>query len=98
MKQFRDLGIVADVKSFTGDKVKIAKILNKEVLVEGFKIEPSTKFKDKDRLCLQMMVDGEKRIAFTSSATLIDMIGKVPKQHFPFHTTIKMVNEHYEFT
>lgn len=98
MKQFKDFGIVADVKAFNGDKIKVSKILNKEVLVERYKIEPSTKFEGKDRLCLQLMVDGEKRIAFSSSDTLMNMIRKVPESHFPFHTTIKVVNEHHEFT
>jgi len=100
MKRFKELGIAAPAKGFVGDKIKIARILNKEVMVEAFKIEAS-KFPDKgsgQRLCLQLMVDGEKRILFTSSGFMMEMIKKVPAEHFPFLTTICEINEHYEFS
>lgn len=41
MKQFKDFGIVLAKKVLTGDKVKMAKILNREIKVLNFKIDES---------------------------------------------------------
>ena len=100
MKQFSELGIAAPQKGFVGEKIKIARILNKEIKVEAFKIEAS-KFLEKgsgERLVLQLVVDGEKRIMFSGSVFLMEMIKKVPDDFFPFLTTIKEINDHHEFT
>lgn len=100
MKRFNELGIAPPEKGFVGDKIKMSKIMNKEVTVMAYKIEPS-KYLEKgtgERLCLQLQVDGEKRITFSGSGFLMDMIKKVPPADFPFITTIKEINEHHEFT
>lgn len=49
-------------------------------------------------LVLQIEKKGEMHILFTSSITLKDMIQQVPKDKFPFHTTIEMINERPHFT
>lgn len=42
MKNFKDLNIQPSAtQSFTGDKVKMHKVLNREIVVHDFKIEPS---------------------------------------------------------
>ena len=46
MYSFKDFGIKPQIRSFEGDKIKIDKILNKQIVVEEFKIENS-KFNDK---------------------------------------------------
>jgi len=100
MKRFGELGITAPKKGFVGNKIKMGKILNKEVKILSYAIEPSN-FKDKaegERLALQLEVDGEKRIAWSGSSYLKEMIQKVPESNFPFLTTIKEVDEHHEFT
>jgi len=41
MNNFKDFDIKAEINSFTGDKIKIDKVLNKEIKILGFKIEDS---------------------------------------------------------
>ena len=100
MKDFKSFNIKPETKSFEGDKIKIERILNKQITVSDFKIEES-KYKDKGNgkcLCIQIENDGSKRVLFSGSSYLMDMIQKVPKEGFPFTTTIVKNNEHLEFT
>lgn len=41
MNQFKNFNIHAELNSFTGDKIKIEKVLNREIKVLDFKIEDS---------------------------------------------------------
>lgn len=96
---FKDFGIKSNVKSFEGDKIKIDRILNKQVVVHAFKIEQSKYEKGTGKcLSIQLAVDNSKRVLFTGSSNLMDMIQQVPQEKFPFHTTIVKENERYEFT
>lgn len=98
MKNFSDFNIKAERSAFTGDKIRQKDIINRPILVEKFVIEPS-KFEGKDeRLKLQLTVNESKRIHFSGSAFLKEMIQKVPLDGFPFKTTIVYVDEHLEFT
>lgn len=98
MKDFKQLNITAPVLNFKGAKIKINKILNKEIVVEGYKIGDS-KFEGKgDCLTLQIMVDNEQRVVFTSSKGLMGMIKSISGTDFPFKTTIVEVNEMFQFT
>lgn len=94
--KFSDLGIKPESKHFTGNKIKISKVLNKEITVHGFSIKPST-FKG-NCLHLQISMDGTMFVIFTGSTILIDTIKRVPKESFPFETTIVEENDHFEFT
>lgn len=99
MKKFSDFGIKPVTHGLTGDKIKIDRVLNKEVKVLDFRIVDS-KFTDKGngkRLDIQIEVDGTQRVIFTGSITLMDMINQVPKSEFPFITTIVRENERFEF-
>lgn len=96
MKKFSDMGIDVKLESFTGDKIKIEKVLNREIVVLAHKIEDS-KF-DGDRLTLQIQIAGEKRVIFTGSKMLIEMIKAVKKTDFPFKTTIVKSDERFHFT
>ncbi len=95
-KKFRDFGIEAKVQSFTGDKIKIAKILNREITILDYLIEPG-KFSDK-RLRLQLEYLKTKYILFSSSKALMEMIERVKREDFPFETTIIETNEQYLFS
>lgn len=99
MNNFKDFGIKAQLKSFTGDKIKLDRVLNKPITVEDYKIEQS-KYEKGNGKCLyiQIVVDQERRVLFTGSLTLMDMIQQVPKEGFPFNTTIVKQNERPEFT
>jgi hypothetical protein len=100
MTAFKDLGIKPAEKGFTGDKIKMSKVLNKPIKVEAFKIEAS-KFTDKGngkRLVLQVVVYDKQHIIITGSSYLQDAIVQVPKDKFPFTTTIVEEMERFEFT
>lgn len=96
MIKFKDLAIKPNVNVFTGEKIKIERILNKEIIVSAFEVSPS-KY-DGDYLSMQIEVGSEKRVVFTGSKILIDLIKRVPKDSFPFSATIVKENEYYEFT
>lgn len=100
MNDFKSFNIKPETKSFEGDKIKIDRILNKKITVLDFKIEES-KYKEKGNgkcLYIQIEIDESKRVLFSGSSYLMDMIQKVPKEGFPFTSTIVKNNEHLEFT
>ena len=74
--------------------------MNKEITVHAYKIEES-KFKDKGYpkcLHLQISIGDDKRVVFTSAISLRTAIDQVPKDKFPFKTTIVKQTERFEFT
>ena len=100
MKKFSQFGIKPESKNFIGEKIPIKRILNKEIIINDYRIEDS-KFKEKGngkRLFMQITVDGIQRVVFTSSQPLQQQIQMVPKEEFPFYATIITENERYEFT
>lgn len=99
MNSFKDFGIKPTIIGFVGDKIKIERVLNRKITVEDFKVDISKYEKGSGKcLHLQVTVDGEKRVIFSGSTTLMDMIQQVPKDKFPFDTIIVKENERYEFT
>jgi hypothetical protein len=99
MNNFKDFGIKPKSKSFEGEKIRLDKILNKEIIIEDFKIEKS-KFEKGNNQCLYLQIDvnGVKRVLFTGSVVLQEMITQVSKENFPFTTTIVKENDRLEFT
>lgn len=99
MNCFKDFGIKPQSKAFEGDKIKIDRVLNKEIEIHDYKIEQS-KYEKGNGKCLymQILVDGEKRLLFTGSTTLMDMIQQVPAEKMPFKATIVKENERLQFT
>lgn len=99
-KKFSDFGIKPVLKGMVGDKIKIGKILNKEIEVVDFRIDDSKYGTGGSKcLCIQIKLDGVDRIVFTGSKVLMETIEQIPKSTgFPFTTTIVEENERYEFT
>ena len=99
MKQFKDFGIKPAIQSLTGDKIKIERIINREIKVYDYRIEDS-KYGGGGKKCLYLQIEiGEtKHVVFIGSKSLIDLIQQVPKIDFPFITTIVKENERLEFT
>lgn len=98
--RFSDLGIVVSDPDMIGDKIRLDKILNKEVMVCSYKITPS-KYTEKGNgklLTLQLKVNDEYRILFTGSSTLQELIEKTPKERFPFLTVIAKNGDRLLFT
>lgn len=101
VKKYSDFDIkVEGNKKFVGEKMKLHKVLNKEIMIHFYSIEPS-KYPEKGSdtcLWLQISVDGKKYISFSIAKLLMVLIEKVPKDGFPFTTTITNENDSYEFT
>jgi len=100
MKRFNDLNIENTHKSMVGEKMKIAKVLNREIIIHSFRIETSKYPKNKSGMCLylQIEIDKVKWVIFTGSDVLIDQIKQVNESDFPFVTIIQKNNEYFEFT
>jgi len=98
MKTFKDFGIKINIQAFTGDKLKMNKILNREITVLDYHIEDSKYGSNKKCLYLQIEINETKYVVFTGSVVLTDTIQKVPKNEFPFKTTIVKEDERFEFT
>lgn len=99
MTRFRDLNIKTHTDHLIGEKIKISKILNKDIVITGFKIEKSKYPKNKSGkcLCIQLDVDSEQRVVFTGSDVLIGIMEQVKKEDLPIETKIIQEGEHYEF-
>ncbi len=98
MNRFKDFGIKPELKNFTGDKIPIKRVFNTPIKVLDFKIENSKHKENTKCLTLQIEYKEENRIIFTGSTVLIQQIESVPKDKFPFITTIINDNEYFEFT
>jgi hypothetical protein len=103
MNRFSQFNIKAPSKGFEGSKIKMARILNREVVVHDYKIEDSKvkAFIEKGSgkcLHLQISLDSEMHVVFTSATGLVETIQQVPKNQFPFTTTIIEENDRYKFT
>lgn len=100
IKKFKDFGIKQSTNCLSGDKIKMSKILNKEIIVTGFKIEQS-KYPEKGNgkcLYIEILHNGNPHVVFTGSVGLQEAIQKIRKEDFPFSTTIIQENERNEFT
>jgi hypothetical protein len=97
IKSFNELGVKApESKSFTGEKIPVKKVLGKQIIIHDFKICPS-KFQG-TRADIQISSHDEKRVIFTGSSYLIGTLEKIPKESFPFSTTIVEQDEKFLFT
>lgn len=96
-KRFSDFA-EEDNHIIEGDKIKIAEVLNEEVLVTNYRIIDS-KYDNNNSDCLQLQIElnNEKRVIFTGSKVLIKQIKKY-EEHIPFITTIKQVDRYYTFS
>lgn len=98
MNSFKDLNIKPISLSFVGEKVRMIKILNNEIIVHDYTIKDSEKKPGTKYLTLQISRRAEKEIVFTGSKTLMDMIEQVPKEKFPFTTIITQDDQMFQFT
>lgn len=93
-KRFADFA--EERRPLDGEKIKIENVLNKEILVTGYRVKRS-KF-DKNTsgmvLTLQAEIDGETRVIFTGSDVLIEQLEKYGEQ-VPFLTTIKKIDRFF---
>jgi hypothetical protein len=103
MNRFSQFDIKTPERGLEGEKIKITRILNREVVVYRYKIKDSTVESFKKRgsdkcLHLQVSFNNEMYVVFTSGRALMEVIEHVPKDKFPFMTTIVEENSMYKFT
>lgn len=101
MNKFSEFDIKPEQRIFEGDKIRILKILNREIIVHYFKLEDSKVYKDRGTckcLHIQITFNNEKHIIFTSSSGLISAIQQVTEDRFPFSTIIIEENKRFKFT
>lgn len=98
MKSFKDFGIKAEHHAFKGEKIKIDRLLNVEIIVYAHKIEPSKQKPGTNLLTLQIELNGERRVVFTGATILQQQIKQIPQEDYPFTTTIIKNADALEFT
>ena len=79
-----------------GDKVSVSDILNKEITVLSYKIMKS-KIEDDNYAQIQIEINGEKKVVFTSSKVLKDQL-EAYKDHIPFIATIIKTRKYFSFS
>jgi len=82
-----------------GSKLKIDDVLNREIVVIGFKLKESKYQKSNSTNCLtiQFELDGHRHVAFTGSSILAEQMAKY-QQEIPFTATIKKIDKYYTFS
>lgn len=82
MNKFSELGVTVqdERKMFNCQQVSISDVLNCEIIVEDYIPGYLVKFKN---------ADGTEGKFFTNATSLKQTLDKVPKESFPFSTTIK---------
>ena len=106
LRQFSKGGIIITHPKFSdfapasgkleGEKMKLADILDKEILVTGYAVHKS-KFKDEMYLTLQFEFDNVKRVLFTGSGVLTNQI-ETYADKIPFFATVKNFGKYFAFT
>ena len=87
----------AEEEIFDGDKMKLDEILNKEILVTGFRVKDSHQKKGTEYLTIHFELENKRYITFTGSTVLMDQLKKY-ESHIPFISIIKKINRHYTFS
>jgi len=98
MNTFKQFNITIPNDGFTGDKIKITKLLNREIQVIATKIVNSNFEGKGKRLDIQIELNGTKHIIFTGSTGLLKQVEQLPTSSYPFTTTIIQNDERYEFS
>lgn len=89
-RAFASLNIKVETRNFTGPKIAIEYLLDREITVHYFKVEPSNYGKPgTQRVRMQITLGDAKYIVFTNSTTLKEQIEKVGNDNMPITTTIK---------
>jgi len=97
MKKFKDFNIEPVVTNpLKGQKIKMSKVFNRPIIVHDFRIRDSP-YTEK-RVDIQIEMAGVMHVIFSGSKVLRDTLEKIPKQDFPFETTIVEEGTMFMFT
>ena len=87
-----------DVRPLDGKKIKIADMLDKPIVVIGFKIKNSNHIKGCGRYAaIQTDINGERFVSFTGSGIVIEQLEKYG-EHIPFATVIRQIDKYFTFS
>jgi len=97
VKKFGDFA--TEEQPLDGDKERIDNILNRAILVTGFRVKNSQYSKNESGkyLTLQFSIEKQTKIIFTGSDVLIGQLERYADE-IPFMTTIKKINRYYTLT
>lgn len=98
MKRFKDFNIKPEVIHFTGDKIKLDRLVGSTIKILGFRIDDSIAKPGTKCLTMHIEKNNIKHVVFTSAKILMQEIKMVPEGGFPFETVITKENDYYEFT
>ena len=87
----------SEEKPLDGEKISINGILNKEILITGFRSGQSKYKEDSGYMTVQFEVDGVRHVFFTGSDVLADQLQKY-QERIPFLTTVRKINRYYTLT
>jgi len=93
MQRFEDF---VEEKTFIGDKIKLNDLVDREIIIESYKIDKS-KYNDGQCLSLQIVFDNQKRVVFSGSEVIKDQVVKY-QEKLPFITTVKKINNYFILT
>ena len=104
MRRFSELGIkqVDDKKIFNCQQVSISDVINCEIEVLDFIPNMKTTHGD-NRYLVKFRQDGQEGKFFTNSSAIKSVLDQIPKDEFPFLTTIRRTKlgssgKMYQFT
>lgn len=104
MRRFSELGIkqVDDKKIFNCQQVSISDVINCEIEVLDFIPNMKTTHGD-NRYLVKFRQDGQEGKFFTNSSAIKSVLDQIPKDEFPFLTTIRSTklgssDKMYQFT
>lgn len=96
-KKFSDFA--TEEKPLEGEKIKISEVLDKRILVKGFRVGESKFPNSSGCLTLQIEFNNQDRVLFTGSKVLMAQIDKYGSE-IPFETVISKPKgrKYYTFT
>lgn len=94
LKRFSDFA--KDHRPLEGAKCNITDVINREIMVMGFKVV-SSKYKPGTRcMTLQFRMNDETKVLFTGSSVLIEQ-AETYKDQMPFLAMIKKIDKYFTF-
>lgn len=100
MRKLSELKIELTSPALRGKRIEIEDILDTEIPIYDFSIEPSKFPKKPGDKCMYMQtkVDGKDRVILTIGKTLIALMEKVDKKELPLTAKIIKIDKRYEFS
>lgn len=95
VKRFSDFAEKNDAR-LDGEKMKLADIVGKEILVKGFSLAKSKHYSG-EYATLQFELENAKHVVFLSSKIIIEQLQKYESQ-LPYLTTVVKIGKYYSLS